>query len=46
MTNRTAILSGTIDSTADEQMALRMVGLEPGVVEVKSELVVNGAAAK
>lgn len=46
MNNRTAILSGTVNSAEDEQLAQRMVGLEPGVVEVKSELVVNGATAK
>lgn len=44
--NRTAILSGTVDSNDDAQFALRMVGLEPGVIEVKSELTVNGQAAK
>lgn len=44
--NRTAILSGTVDSNDDAQFALRMVGLEPGVIEVKSELTVIGQAAK
>lgn len=42
--NRTAILSGAVDSSEDEQFAIRMVGLEPGVLEVKSELTVNGTA--
>ncbi len=44
--NRTAVLSGTVDTAEDEQLVLRMVSLEPGVVDVKSEIVVNGAAAK
>lgn len=39
--NRTALLSGTVDSTEDEKLALRMVALEPGVVEVKSEVTVQ-----
>ncbi len=44
MSNRTALLSGSVDSKADEDMAVRMVGLEPGVVGVKSELTVAAQA--
>lgn len=42
--NRTAILSGTVNSQEDEKLALRMVALEPGVVEVKSELKLSSSA--
>ena len=41
--NRTAIVSGTVDTKEDEQLVLRMVGLEPGVLEVKSEVTINAA---
>ncbi len=43
---RTAILSGEVDTNEDSQLAARMVGLEPGVVEVKNDLVVKSGEAK
>lgn len=42
MSGRTAILRGTVASAAERDLAQRVVLLEPGVSQVKNELVVAG----
>lgn len=45
LNDRTAILRGTVASSRDRELAERLVRLEPGIWEVKNDLVVQSSGA-